>query len=246
MYGKAQPILESLDPVSAEKMAEVLFEIGRDLSKKGDLTQAVRWLERAHDVISTQDLDRLSRDAVELRLAISQAHIHALLGMDTPAASQKALDLVDYIESEVGEKAVVLLLRLELLQKTPAEAFDVEAYADVLRRMARSFNFSEAHFRLLLHHARKLHDKSPSFASSVVNGMLGSAIVTAGRDEWVERLVLFRIWMETSQRDSMAAVEALDRVLTGVQENLTKPFGASAAVGALTVWPRAFIQKVTG
>ncbi|KAF6805556.1 hypothetical protein CSOJ01_09425 [Colletotrichum sojae] len=235
MYGKAQPILESLDRISAEKMAEVLFEIGRDLSKKGDLTQAVRWLERAHDVISTQDLDRLSRDAVELRLSISQAHIHALLGMDTPEASQKALDLVNYIESEVGEKAVVLLLRLELLQKTPAEAFDIEAYADVLRRMVRCFNFSEAHFRLLLHHSRKLHDKSPSFAAGVVNGMLGGTIVTAGRDEWVERLVLFRIWMETSQRDSMAAVEALAKVLTGVQENLTKPFDASAAVGALTL-----------
>ncbi|KAL0941625.1 uncharacterized protein CTRU02_204388 [Colletotrichum truncatum] len=234
MYNKGQPTIQTLDPSSAEKMTEVLFEIGKDLSKKKNYNLAVKWLERAYDIINSQELDRLPRDAVELRLAVGQAHVHALLELNTREASQKAHDLVSYIESEIGGKPFVLLLRLELLQKAPAEVFDVEAYADILRSMVMTFNFSEAHFKLLLYHARKLHDKSPTLASSMVNGMLKSTIASSGRDEWVERLVLLRIWMETNQRDNMNGIEELHNVLNRLQDNSTKPFEASAAVGALT------------
>ncbi|KAJ3950129.1 sporulation-specific protein 22 [Colletotrichum fioriniae] len=247
MYSKGHLQPNALDPNSAEKMAEILFEIGKDLSKKENFSMAVRWLERGYDIINAQDLSLLSRDAIELRLSIYQALIHALLGLGTPESSQKALDLVSYIESEIGEKPVVLLLRLELLQKTPAEVFDVEAYADILRRMVRSFNFSEAHFKLLVHHARKLHDKSPTLATSVVDGMLRGTIVSSGREEWVERLVLLRIWMETTQRDGMRAIEELMGALEGLQNNLNKPFGASTAVGALTlIWRKIEVNYNQG
>ncbi|EXF81759.1 hypothetical protein CFIO01_04807 [Colletotrichum fioriniae PJ7] len=247
MYSKGHLQPNALDPNSAEKMAEILFEIGKDLSKKEDFSMAVRWLERGYDIINAQDLSLLSRDAIELRLSICQALIHAMLGLGTPESSQKALDLVSYIESEIGEKPVVLLLRLELLQKTPAEVFDVEAYADILRRMVRSFNFSEAHFKLLVHHARKLHDKSPTLATSVVDGTLRGTIVSSGREEWVERLVLLRIWMETTQRDGMRAIEELMGALEGLQNNLNKPFGASTAVGALTlIWRKIEVNYNQG
>ncbi|KDN71034.1 hypothetical protein CSUB01_09154 [Colletotrichum sublineola] len=247
MYDKGHLEPQSLDPGSAEKMTEVLFEMGKDLSKKGNFPIAARWLERGYNVINAQDLERLSRDAIELRLAVCQALVHALLGMDTPDASQRALGLVNYVEAEVGDKPVALLLRLELLQKAPAEVFDVEAYASVLRRMVRTFTFSEAHFRLLVHHARKLHDKSPTQATDVVDGMLGGTVVSSGRDEWIERLVLLRIWMETNQRDSMRAVEGLEAVLVGLQDTLEKPLGASAAVGALTLlWKKIEVNYNQG
>ncbi|KAJ0162227.1 hypothetical protein CTA2_4896 [Colletotrichum tanaceti] len=247
MYDKGHLAPQSLDPSSAEKMTEVLYEMGKELSKRGDFPMAARWLERAYDVINAQDLVHLSRDAIELRLAVCQALVHAFLGVDTQGSSQRALELVNYIESEIGDKPVVLLLRLELLQKTPAEVFDVDAYADILRRMVRAFNFSEAHFKLLVHHARKLHDKSPTQATSVVDGMLRGTMASSGRDEWVERLVLLRIWMETTQRDSLAAVEGLATVLAGLQDNLEKPFGASAAVGALTlIWKKIEVNYNQG
>ncbi|GKT56458.1 transcriptional regulator [Colletotrichum tofieldiae] len=247
MYDKGHLQPQSLDPSSAEKMAEVLFEMGKGLSKKGDFSMAARWLERGYDVINAQDLGHLSRDAIELRLAVCQALVHALLGMNTQDSSQRAVELVNYVETEIGDKPVVLLLRLELLQKAPAEVFDVDAYASILRRMVRAFNFSEAHFKLLVHHARKLHDKSPTQATGVVDGMLGSVVVSSGRDEWVERLVLLRVWMETNQRDSTRAIEALAAVLAGLQDNLEKPFGASAAVGALTLlWKKIEVNYNQG
>ncbi|KAI8296835.1 Transcriptional regulator [Colletotrichum sp. SAR 10_98] len=247
MYDKGQPTIQTLDPGSAELLTEVLFEIGKDFSNKGDFKMAVKWLERAYDIINSQELDRLPRDALELRLSVCQAHIHALLGMNTSEASQKAHDLVSYVEQEVGEQPVVLLLRLELLQKAPAEVFGVEAYADILKHMVQRFNFSEAHFKLLIHHARKLGDKSPSMALRMVNGMLKSNIVSSGREEWVERLVLLRLWMEESQRDSELAIDELMNVLRGVEADLTQPFGASAAVAALTImWKKIEVNYNQG
>ncbi|GKT44533.1 uncharacterized protein ColSpa_04714 [Colletotrichum spaethianum] len=247
MYNKGHLQPQSLDPTSAEKMTEVLFEMGKDLSKRGDFPMAARWLERGYNTINAQDLGHLSRDAIELRLAVCQALVHALLGMNTQDSSQRAFELVNYVENEIGDKPVVLLLRLELLQKAPAEVFDVEAYANILRRMVQAFNFSEAYFKLLVHHARKLHDKSPTQATSVVDGMLMGAVVSSGRDEWVERLVLLRIWMEINQRDSMKAIEGLTAVLEGLQDDLEKPFGASTAVGAWTLlWKKIEVNYNQG
>ncbi|KAF9871179.1 hypothetical protein CkaCkLH20_11348 [Colletotrichum karsti] len=239
MFDKGQPTIQCLDPTSAEKMAEVLLEIGKDFSKKKDFALAARWLERADDIINSQDIDHLPRDAIQLRLAVGQAHVHALLGMQTVEAAKKACDLVSFIRNDLGNVPVVLLLRLELLENGPAEMFDVEEYAGILRQMVEIFNFSESHFKLLIYHARQLHGKFPSKASQMVNGMINSSIVSKGKEEWAERLVLLRIWMEQSQNDNAAAIEELNGVIQGLQQNLTKPFGSSAAVGALTiVWQK--------
>ncbi|TEA13067.1 Zinc cluster transcription factor acuM [Colletotrichum sidae] len=247
MYEKAAPTVQSLDPRSAEKMSEVLYDIGRALNNKNDFKLAAVWLERAYDIINSQGLDVLSRDAIELRLAIGQAHIQSLIGIDTPACIQKAQNLIGYIESEIGQKPVVLLLQLEVLQKASAEVFDIGAYAEILRRMVRIFDFSEAHFKLLVYHARQLHNKSPTEATKIVDGMLSSTIVTSGRAEWVERLLLLRIWMETNERDSMRSVEELGVVLSNLQLQLTQPFGASAAVGALSLmWKKIEINYNQG
>lgn len=60
------------DPVSAEELADVLFEIGKDLCTRKVFDAATRWLERALDALDEQELDRLSDDAGELRLSIMQ------------------------------------------------------------------------------------------------------------------------------------------------------------------------------
>ncbi|KAI1809954.1 meiosis protein SPO22/ZIP4 like-domain-containing protein [Poronia punctata] len=138
LYGTAEKVMRKLtDPASAEKLADALFEIGRGLAKKKNSVLAVKWLERAHELLNAQDLDRLSRDALELRLAISQALVQVYLDMRTPDYFDRAENHVAYIESELGDKLIVLLLRIELLLSSPAETFDSDAYAGILRRMMK-------------------------------------------------------------------------------------------------------------
>lgn len=60
------------DPSSAQEFADTLYEIGKDLFAKKQYETAVRWLGRAYDVLSEQEQELLSDNAIELRLAIMQ------------------------------------------------------------------------------------------------------------------------------------------------------------------------------
>ncbi|KAL2024147.1 hypothetical protein VTK56DRAFT_9927 [Thermocarpiscus australiensis] len=227
MYAKAELLRQFLSPDYAGRLADVLYEIGKSLTARSDFTIAVKWLERANEVINGQELEQLSREGIELRLAILQALVSALLGTGTDEGLERAKNYVDFIEAEAGNKFVVSLLKLELLQKTPAEVFDSEAYADVLRHIIRNFSFSESGFKLIIHHIRKLHDKSPGAGCAVLDDFI-LALSGAEKDGWMEKAVVTRMWMITNQRDSSETINAVQDVLGYV----TKPLSAEAAVAA--------------
>ena len=87
MYSKASPYLEEVDPSTAEDVADLLYEIGRDLLNKREHEMAVKWLERCYDALCSQSLERLSRDASDLRLSA----LHDLGLNDCPASSRPSL-----------------------------------------------------------------------------------------------------------------------------------------------------------
>ncbi|KAI0549533.1 meiosis protein SPO22/ZIP4 like-domain-containing protein [Xylaria curta] len=133
VYGSLEKLVPKIDTVSAEQVADALFEIGRDLALKKNFALASNWLERAYELINAQKLGQLSRDAIELRLAISQALIQVYLDIGDPDFMSRAENHIAYIESELGDKLIVLLFRTEILFRSPAEIFDSEAYTDILR-----------------------------------------------------------------------------------------------------------------
>src|SRR5690242_12345639 len=100
MYTKAESLSQFLNPEYTERLADVLYEIGKSLSARRDFPIAIKWLERANDVINGQELEHLSREGLELRLAILQALVTALLGIGTPEGFDKAKKYVDFIEAE--------------------------------------------------------------------------------------------------------------------------------------------------
>ena len=59
-----------MEPGETESLADLLFEIGKDLARRNDHYRGAKWLERAYDVLGAQDLDRLSGDAGDLRCCI--------------------------------------------------------------------------------------------------------------------------------------------------------------------------------
>lgn len=213
-----------------EKIADGLFHVGKGLLDKQDYPMADKWLHRAWEVINSQQLQVMSRDAVELRIAVMQALVSALLGTQTVESVQEAKNLVDYVESEIGDQAVILLLHLEILSKSPDEAFDAEAYADILRRMVLSFRPSENTFKLIVHHTHVLHAKSPSLGCSLLENFL-SLLIKNGSSEWVEKVIIMRVHMAASHRDFEGTVDDARKAVL----KLEKPVSADAAFAAQTV-----------
>jgi hypothetical protein len=69
MFSKCKQLITALTPTTAESLADLMFEIGKDNLTKRNYETAVRWLERAHDLLGEQDLELLSPEAGELRLS---------------------------------------------------------------------------------------------------------------------------------------------------------------------------------
>lgn len=230
MYTKGELLKRFLTPQYAERLADILFEISKSFGEKSKFPDALLWLGRASDIINDQDRENLSREGAELRLAILQALVTAHLNTGTAESLESARKYVDSIEAEIGRKPVVSLMRLELLQKTPAEVFDSDSYGEILRRMVRDFRYSEPGFKLIIHHIRRLHDKSPAVGGVVLDDFI--IILARGENDlWMEKAVLTRMWMITNQRDTLDTIDAVQNVLAKV----SRPLSPDAAVAAQAV-----------
>jgi hypothetical protein len=234
MYGKASLSERCLDPDTAESLADLLFEMGRELLGKKQFHLSVKWLDRAFAVLSSQELDKLSTDASELRTSIIQCSVKALLGVGKPDAMEQAHNLVGLLENEVGDKLIVLLLRLELLSVS-GEVFDSVMYSTVLQRIIRTVVLTQANFKLIMHHIRKLNDKSPSLACNTLDQMLQSRVIQAENEEWLEAVLINRLWMATSQRDGTDVLSSVQRFLEMISSNIERPVSSSATFAAQMV-----------
>lgn len=193
MFSNTDSLRQSLDVSSAETMANTLRHIGADLLSTDQHILALKWLGRALHLLNAQSLEQLSMHGLELRLAICQGRVQSLLGIGSPEPLQEVNDLVAYVESKMGDKPVVLHWQLEILQKSPAEVFDAEACASILRHMIRAFDFSEGTFQFLLHSIKELRDKSSRLACGLLDELMKRHILQSGNAAWIGRAVVRRI-----------------------------------------------------
>ncbi|TVY81885.1 Sporulation-specific protein [Lachnellula suecica] len=239
MYKNSKKLERVFDPHTAESLADVLYEMGKGLLDSHEYPMAARWLERAYEVLESQELEKLSMDANELRISIIQSSVKALLGLEEETALVKARSLVDQLADETGDKLIVLLLRLELLSAKTTEIFDSNAYSDVLHRMTRIMSLGDSNFSLIMFHIRKLNDKSPSLACGALEDLMKLRILKQDRVEWVERVLVTRLWISIGQRESPEALSSLDKFFSYVAENVKQPVSAGATLAAHTLlWKR--------
>ncbi|KAI9739411.1 MAG: hypothetical protein M1818_005099 [Claussenomyces sp. TS43310] len=239
MYQKMASSDRVLDPESAESLADVLFEMGRGQLAKKQYGLAVKWIERSYDILLSQELEKLSPDANELRISIMQSNVKALLGLKCEDALHKAQGLVNLLESEVGDKLVVLLLKLELLLSSQVEVFDGSTYGHIIQRMIRTVILTDSTFKLIIHHIRKLHDKSPSLACNIFDELIQGRIFADPKAQWVEAVLVNRVWMATNQRDSPDALASVESFLDTCLTDIRIPISQSAIFAVHTLlWKR--------
>ena len=235
MLRKAGYPFANLDARLAESLADTFFDIGRAFLPKKEFQMAVKWLERAYEAIDGQEIDKLSRDGIELRLIILQAYIQALVGTKTRENLMKAEECVAFVETGLGDKPVMLLLRLELLQSVPSEEFDPLAYESVLHRMVKSFNFTEEHFKFMLHHTRWLYDRSTTLGCSVMDDLIVTKVLPSEKVEWIEKALVLRVFMATGQSSILENCIELGDLLSKVKDSLSEPIQSAPAAASQSV-----------
>ncbi|KJZ71961.1 hypothetical protein HIM_08641 [Hirsutella minnesotensis 3608] len=229
MFTKTDALRQSLHVSSAEAMADTLRHIGFDLAARGNHTLALKWLKRAHGLIEIQNLEQLSTHGLELRLAICHGIFQSLLAQNTSHSLQEAGDLVTYVETELGDRPVVLHWRLELLQKTPDEVADAHAYASVLRRLIRAFDHSDETFHFILHQIQQMREKNIRLAIGLLEEFTKLLASRSGNVAWLSKAIVKRIWMATVQDDEEDPIPALQGLIDGTFDSLSGPLQPDAA-----------------
>lgn len=234
-----------LAPDTAVVLTDTLFEIGRDVFRKRQYEDAVKWLNRAFTVIGERGLEELDHDAVELRLSIMNYLVRACLGVGDRESKEKARGIVDVLELENGDKMAVQLLRLEVLSATSDSGMDVDQYSAVVSRMARSVVLTDASFKTVMHHVHKIKSRSPEVASKVLEKFLQTRLFNHGDAQWIEKVVVTQLWIFLDSASNQLSETLLD-LLNVVLQN-SRPFGAPATHAAQTLlWKRIEIMYSQG
>lgn len=224
-----------LDSATAEDFADILYDMAASQVSGSQYELALIWLNRAHNILSAHDADTMSIDASELRLSILQSSVKALLGVTGPEAIEKAEAIVAGLEIELGDRLIVLLMRLEVIDSSSQETFDSDMYYFTLRRMIRTIALNDKTFKTIMHHIRLLHNKSPSLACKVLDEFLQERALREENERWVEMILVNRFWMATNQRDGIEVVDSTRSTLELISSNLRNPISVSAAHAMQTV-----------
>ena len=245
MYKSAQSAQRRFDPSTAESLADVLYEMGKSLLNTYQYPLAVKWLDRALGILADQELEKLSMDASELRISIIQSTVKARLQLKDDKSLEEARDHVQVLENELGDRLVVLIMRLEILDATATDGFDSFTFSNILSRIIRTVVLNDGNFKLVMFHIRKLNAEGPVLACKSLDDFFRLRILAEKNDDdsrnaMVEKVLITRIWMGTGQRDTPDALLALEDFLSVVSQNSATPISSNATLAAHTVNPFPF------
>ncbi|KAI9832360.1 MAG: hypothetical protein M1826_002046 [Phylliscum demangeonii] len=238
LFREASLARKTLDPSTAENLADLLYEIGRDLLRQKRDAMAAKWLERAYDALCRQNVEGLSPEAGELRLSIMHDLVKSLLATRTEEALAKAGSLLNILDENYGEKLIVLLLRLELVTVL-GQASEASEYLSILCRMMRIIRPSDVHFQLIMRLIHRLNSKSPAHACRALDELLQCGVYSAEQGEWLEKAFVTRLWISIAQ---VPTAETVDEVRSGIDKlagHLRSPL-SPAATHAVQIVRRAF------
>ncbi|KAF2629751.1 SPO22-domain-containing protein [Macroventuria anomochaeta] len=233
MFAKCKQIDSNPTPDTAEDIADLLYEIGKQASTDRNYEAAVKWLERACNMLGEQDLGILSSEAVELRLCIMQSLVQAHMKLETANATDKAWHLVKLMEADYGDKMAVSLLKIELL--SAAEHVDEDEYYQVLARMIRTIVLNDTNFKTLVHHIQKLKDLSNVYACKALDDLIKTRLLREENGPWIEKAIITRIWLSTSDVHAENALEQLQQVFDIVLQESNFSLSAPATHAAQTL-----------
>jgi hypothetical protein len=130
-----------------EMAAEFCYDIGRSLKQEKRLTNCLSWLERAFQLLQTDDQNAFpSVESEDLRLTVVASYAEASAEQNDTESTQRSWEMVASLERDhgMGNRMSVLVMQLNILARRPAEA---DAFLPVLSRMVSSSILTEQTFR---------------------------------------------------------------------------------------------------
>ena len=239
MLAKHDLAANNLEPSSAEELADTLFEIGKSQVKKSQWSGAIPWLEKAHDVLSGQNLEALSSDAGELQISIMHSTARALMHQGDEGSRSKSWNIIRQLVIECGDRLAVLILKLDIFVTDLTSSAVPRDYCDILQRIVRTVHLTDTNVKTIIHHIHKLRSRSPPMAHAVLVTLLTERLFGTEEQKWLEKTLVTIIWNCTTSTDPLDIFRSLDEILDALAAGSSKPLSPSAANAAqVLLWKR--------
>ena len=216
-----------------ESLADLLYEIGEDQAAKSSHVEAVRWLERAQDVLASRAPEDLSTDGRELRITILHRLVRGLMRLPGHDARRKALNITADLDTSDGDRLAVLVLKLDLFATDLS--VPTEDFCDILLRIVRIVHVTESTFKTILHYVHSLRPRSSHLTHVVLEAFLLERLLSGQRAEWVEKVLVTAIWNLTTTADVGDHVATLQHLLDALRDQGGVSIGPSATHAAQMV-----------
>ncbi|KAF2225046.1 meiosis protein SPO22/ZIP4 like-domain-containing protein [Elsinoe ampelina] len=219
----------------AEKVADLAYEIGKDLMKDKKHEEASRWLDKATEAIDTIEHDQLSQEALELRSAILADLVRNLLALKNAASLNRATDVLSYLDSDTssGSRLGIHLLKFQTLEARQSK--DPNEYNTVLRSMIQTTILSQQSFKTIMHHIQKLHSLSPTMAQQSLETLISTRLFEHGEMDMIEKATVMRTWSAVQAASDGSAAESLNKVLNDISSSISQVFSEEATHAAQTL-----------
>ena len=210
-----------------------MYEIGKACNTKAAHKVAVYWLEQAHNILASCDIEQLSSDAGDLEIATMHTMARALMKIPGDDSRMKAWKIAGDLDSGPSDRLAVLMLKMDLYANDSES--DREEYFNVLLRIVRMIHITEYNFNTVLHYIHGMRSRSPAHTHSALKVLLLERLVGTEKPEWVERALVTIIWNITTSTGIVRDLELLKQVLDALQNHLSRAIGPSATHAAQIV-----------
>lgn len=121
----------------AEKAADLFHETGKALYRRQLMKPAAQWWNRALSALDAVDVEQLTQDGAELRLAIAAGLVDILIVRREEDALKRAWSLTEQLDVRcgLGNRMVVTLMQLKILLST--QPVDSSTLSTIISRMIR-------------------------------------------------------------------------------------------------------------
>ena len=237
MLGKVGATADTLTPILAEQLAEILFEIGKDQFKQHCYVEAVYWFERSHNTFLNQDVGAMSCDASDLKVSTVQSLIRALMHLEGDHDRTRSWSLIHELEVEHGGRFAILLLKLDLY--TTGSNPSPQEYSDVLHKIMDIVHLTESNILTILHHTHRLRSWSPSMAHRLLVHLISERLLIAEQWSWAQKMLIIVIWNSASSLGIPGILDSLKRLFDTIVTRFGHPLNPSATHAAqVLLWRR--------
>lgn len=203
-------------------VCELVLEYGSSLFRSKD-EKAILWLRACQELVIAQEDDKY----LDIRVVAVQNLARAYLAREEEGDLDQVASILDYAAQDYPVASWLYLLKVEYAAKRYSN--DATPMATLLESMIRIVQLTQPIFQSLMRKIHDLHKLSLQSACKVIDILLPK---TAEADEadWIERVLVTRIWLATQfpEDQHIIAIDSLVAAFNGLEKKLARDLSPKA------------------